>query len=53
MKKIILKILESCDQAYLQEVMVNYTKKFEEILDKKYEDYKDTPLEFYMLVKEK
>lgn len=53
MKKIILKILESCEVQYLQDVMINYTKEFEQILNKKFDEYKESPLEFYMLVKEK
>lgn len=53
MRKIIMKILETCDQTYLQEIMINYTPKFEEILKKAPHEFRDDPLEMYMLVKTK
>ena len=41
MKKIIIKILETCDQNYLIEVMITYTKRFEDILKKQHLNLRD------------
>lgn len=53
MNKIILKILQTCDLTYLAEVMIQYTKIFEEILKKSVSEVRDNPKAFYLLIKEK
>lgn len=53
MKKIILKILETCELPYLAEVMIMYTKKFEEVLKKPFIELRDNPIDFYLLIREK
>ncbi len=55
MQKIIVLILETCDQNQLTEIMIEYTKKFEERLKEPFNKARDNedPLVFYNLVKEK
>lgn len=55
MNKIILLILETCDHSQLTEVMVQYTKKFEERLKVPFLKARENqePEVFYNLVKEK
>ena len=55
MNKIIMPILETCDQNQLSEIMIDYTKKFEERLSYSFSKARETedPTVFYNLVKEK
>jgi hypothetical protein len=55
MTKIIMLIFETCDQVFLAEVMIDYTKRFEEVLKSPFSKAKekDDPVLFYNLVKEK
>ena len=43
MRKIILKILESCDHNQLTEIMITYTKQFEQILNEHFSNYRNKP----------
>ena len=55
MQKIIMLILETCDQNQLSEIMIEYTKKFEERLSYPFSKARESedPLILYNLVKEK
>lgn len=54
MSKVIVQILENCSPKYLAEVMVEYTKHFEEILKKPFKGSNiEKPINFYLLVREK
>ena len=55
MNKIIMLIIETCDQNYLAEIMIEYTTRFEDVLKKPFAKARDSedPTQFYILVKEK
>jgi hypothetical protein len=53
MNKIIMLVLETCDQNQLRELMIDYTKKFEERLNIPFSKCMDEPLTVYHLVREK
>jgi len=53
-KKIIMRILETCSQDKLAELMVRWNSDLISVLkDTKFRDYRDRPQEFYNLVREK
>lgn len=55
MNKIIMVILETCDLTYLVEIMVDYTKRFQEILNKPIQKALESEdkTQAYLLLKEK
>ncbi len=53
LKKVVIRILETCDQTQLAEIMVKYTLVFEKILQRNIVELRDQPLDQYFLVKEK
>ncbi len=55
MNKIITVILETCDPSYLTEIMMDYTKRFEDVLKRPFSEVRreEDPVKFYQLVKEK
>jgi hypothetical protein len=53
-RKIIVRILETCPQDYLEELMVENHKTFIQVLiDSNFEDFIIDPSEFFNLVREK
>ena len=53
MNKVIMLILETCDQVKLSEILIENMQRFEESLKKPFRDVEHDPNLFYMLVKEK
>lgn len=53
MNKVIMLILETCDQVKLSEILIENMQRFEESLKKPFRDFEQDPTLFYMLVKEK